>query len=66
MLFRGRNPPPQLVAMVAHTNAAYEEQNWLADSGANTLITHDLENLQVQQPFQQVDDVTVGMALHLL
>jgi hypothetical protein len=44
----------------SHTNAAYEEQNWLADSGANTLITHDLENLQVQQPFQQVDDVTVG------
>jgi hypothetical protein len=45
--FQGRNPPPQLAAMVAHTNAAYEEQNWLADSGANTHITHDLENLQI-------------------
>jgi hypothetical protein len=49
--FQGSNPPPQLAAMVAHTNAAYEEQNWLADSGANTHITHDLENLQIQQPF---------------
>lgn len=57
--FQGRNPPPQLAAMVAHTNAAYEEQNWLADNGANAHFTNELENLQIQQPFQHNDDVTV-------
>jgi hypothetical protein len=50
--FQGRNPPTQLAAMVAHTNSAYEEQQWLADSGANAHITNQLENLQIQQPFQ--------------
>lgn len=49
--FQGRNPPTQLAAMVAHTNAAYEDQQWLADSGANAQITSELENLQIQQPF---------------
>ena len=51
--FQGRNPPTQPAAMVAHTNSAYEEQQWLADSGANAHITNQLDNLQIQQPFQQ-------------
>jgi TRAP-type mannitol/chloroaromatic compound transport system substrate-binding protein len=43
--FQGRNPPTQLAAMVAHMNSAYEEQQWLADSGANAYITNQIENL---------------------
>jgi hypothetical protein len=43
--FQGRNPPIQLAAMVAHMNSAYEEQQWLADSGANAYITNQIENL---------------------
>jgi hypothetical protein len=58
--FQGRNPPAQLAAMVAHTNAAYEEPQWLADSGANAHITNSLENLNIQQPFQHNEEVAVG------
>ena len=47
--FQGHNPSTQLAAMVAHSNSGYEEQNWLADSGANAQITNQLENLQFQQ-----------------
>ena len=49
--FQGRNPPTQLAAIATHSNSGYEEQNWLADSGANAHITNQLENLQIQQPF---------------
>jgi hypothetical protein len=58
--FHGKNPPIQLAAMVAHTNSAYEEQQWLADSGANAHITNQLKNLQIQQPFRQKEEVAVG------
>jgi len=58
--FQGRRPPTQLHAMVSHTNAAYEDQEWYADSAANAHITHDLENLQIQQPFQNKEAVAVG------
>jgi hypothetical protein len=44
--YQGRHPPPQLAAMAAQTNALYDEdQEWLADSGANAHITNELENL---------------------
>jgi hypothetical protein len=46
--------------MAAHLNSGYEEQNWLADSGANAHITNQLGNLQIQQPFQQTEEVAVG------
>jgi hypothetical protein len=46
--------------MVAHTNAAYEEPQWLADSGANAHITNSLENLHIQQPFQHTEEVAMG------
>jgi transposase InsO family protein len=58
--FQGRRPPPQLQAMVAQSNTAYEDQEWYADSAANAHITHDVENLQIQQPFQSNDIVGVG------
>jgi hypothetical protein len=45
--FQGRIPPTQLAAMVVHTNFAYEEQQWLANSGANAHITNQLENLKI-------------------
>ena len=45
--FQGRHPPPQLAAMVAHTNSEYDEQQWLADSGANAHITSELDNLHI-------------------
>ena len=38
--FQGKNPPAQLVVMATQTNANYEEQPWLADSGANANITN--------------------------
>ena len=43
--FQGRNPPTQLAAMIAHTNSTYEEQQWLADSGANAHISNQFECL---------------------
>jgi hypothetical protein len=58
--FQGKNPPTQLAAMVSHSNSAYEEQQWLADSGANAHITNRLDNLQIQQPFQPTEEVAVG------
>jgi hypothetical protein len=58
--FQGRHPPTQLHAMAAHTTPAYEAQEWYADSAANAHITHDLENLHVQQPFQSPEGIAVG------
>jgi hypothetical protein len=46
--------------MVAYINSTYEDQQWLADSGANAHITNQLGNLQIQQPFQQAEEVAVG------
>jgi hypothetical protein len=46
--FQGRRPPSQLTAMVAHINSEIEDQQWLADSGANAHITNELEHLSVQ------------------
>jgi histidinol-phosphate/aromatic aminotransferase/cobyric acid decarboxylase-like protein len=56
--FQGRRPPSQLQAMVAHS--AYGDQEWYADSAANAHITHDLNNLQVQQPFPSTENIAVG------
>jgi hypothetical protein len=36
--------------MVAHSNVVSEEDDWLADSGANNHITTNLENLSINQP----------------
>jgi len=59
--YQGRHPPPQLAAMAAQANALYdEEQEWLADSGANAHITNNLENLSDQQPFEGNEMVAVG------
>jgi transposase InsO family protein len=46
--------------MVAQSNSVYEDQEWYADSAANAHITHNLENLHIQQPFQSNDAVGVG------
>ncbi|XP_059431594.1 uncharacterized protein LOC132165108 [Corylus avellana] len=58
--YQGRHPPPQLAAMVAQTNAAINDQEWFADSGANANITNNLENLNIQQPFEANETVEVG------
>lgn len=58
--FQGRRPPSQLQAMVAHSNDVYEDQEWYADSAANAHITHDLNNVHNQQPFQNNEAVAVG------
>jgi transposase InsO family protein len=58
--YQGRHPPAQLSAMMAHMNNTFEEQEWLADSGANTHVTNELDNLAIQQPFQGRESVTVG------
>jgi hypothetical protein len=52
--------------MAAQTNALYDEdQEWLANSGANAHITNELENLIVQQPLhyhQMVDVLKINNA----
>jgi hypothetical protein len=58
--FQGRQPPSQLQAMVANNNVVLEDHEWYADSVANAHITHELENLQIQQPFQHNEAVGVG------
>ena len=59
--YQGRHPPPQLAAMEAQSNDLYDdEQEWLVDSGANSHITNNLENLTIQQPFEGNDMVAVG------
>jgi len=58
--FQGRCPPAQLQAMVAHNNSILEDQEWYADSAANAHITHELGNLQIQQPFQNDEAIGVG------
>jgi hypothetical protein len=58
--FQGRQPPSSLQAMVSQSLPAYEDQEWYADSAANAHITHDLENLHIQQPFQNNETVGVG------
>jgi hypothetical protein len=58
--YQGRLPPTQLSAMVAQTNANYDTQEWLADSGANTHVTAEPENITNSQPFGGRDTVGVG------
>lgn len=58
--YQGRHPPTQLAAMVAHTNADLETQDWLADSGANTHITADPNTINNPVPFEGNETVGVG------
>ena len=58
--FQGRHPPSELAAMVSQSNNLQDEDEWLVDSGANTHITNDLENLTLQQPYQGDETVAVG------
>lgn len=52
--------------MTTQTNALYDEdQEWLADNGANAHITNELENLTVQQPFEGNEMVVVGNGARL-
>jgi hypothetical protein len=46
--------------MVSQSNNLQDEDEWLADRGANTHITNDLENLTLQQPYQGDKIVAVG------
>jgi hypothetical protein len=59
--YQGRHPPTQLAAMTAQTNTELDDQQWFADSGANSHITNELENLSLQQqPFKGNEAVAVG------
>jgi transposase InsO family protein len=58
--YQGRHPPSELAAMVSQSNAITEEEDWLADSGANNHITANLENLSINQPYNGTEAVTVG------
>jgi hypothetical protein len=68
--FQGRHPPSELAAMVAHPNAVSEEDDWLADSGANNHITTNLENLSINQPYNGTKlsplVIVVVFQLHIL
>jgi hypothetical protein len=64
--YQGCHPPTQLAAMVAQTDTQLEEQEWLADRGANAHITCNLENLSIQpQPFQSQESVAIGNGARL-
>jgi hypothetical protein len=59
--YQGRHPPTQLAAMAAQTNTELDDLQWFADSGANSHITNELENLSLQQqPFKGSEAVAVG------
>jgi hypothetical protein len=64
--YQGRHPPMQLVAMTAQTNEEFTNQEWLADSGANTHITADSSLLTESQPFDGSETVGVGNGTGLL
>jgi hypothetical protein len=51
--------------MVAQTNTTLEEQEWFADSKANAYITNELDNLTIQQPFENNETIVVGNGLGL-
>jgi hypothetical protein len=38
----------------------YDDQEWYADSSAKAHITNDVDNLHLQQPFQNFDTIAVG------
>jgi hypothetical protein len=63
--YQGRDRPTQLAAVVAQTNTAIEEQEWLADSGANAHIIDEVNNLTIQQPFANNETVAVGNGSNL-
>jgi hypothetical protein len=58
--YLGRHPPSELAAMVSQCNALRDEDDWLADSGANNHDTAELENLTIQEPYQGTESVAVG------
>jgi hypothetical protein len=59
--YQGCHPPSQLATMAAATHSATEiEQPWYLDSGANHHITSEIENLTLQQPYQRIENVTMG------
>lgn len=58
--YQGKHPPSELVTMVSQSNALCEDEDWLADSGANNYIMGDLENLTIQQPYNEAENVAVG------
>jgi hypothetical protein len=64
--FQGIRPPPQLVAIVANTNDAYEDKKCYDDSSTNAHITPDLDNLNIQKPFQNTNTVAMGNGASLI
>jgi hypothetical protein len=58
--FQGQHPPSELAAMVSHSNAASEEEDWLANSGTNNHIIANLENLSINQPYNGTEAAIVG------
>ena len=62
--YEGKNPPSQLVALVARSHpsasTSNEEVPWYADSGTNNHVTAVLDNLTLQEPFKGDDEVAIG------
>lgn len=57
--YQGQHPPTQLAAMAAKHNFE-EEQTWYAESGANTHLTANMGDLQLNQPYLVKGGVDVG------
>jgi hypothetical protein len=58
--YSAKPPVPVPSHSALSSNAALEDQQWCANSGANAHITADLENLHLQTPFNGPDKVAVG------
>lgn len=64
--FQGRHPPAQLAALTASHNTSYSSpinnvsSTWLTDSGCNTHVTPDLNNLSTASEYNGDEQVSVG------
>lgn len=64
--FSGRIPPQQLQAMLAdrystsNTNSSSTQSSWVADTGATSHITNELQNLNITTDYNGSDKVFVG------
>jgi len=64
--YQSRHPPMQLAAMTTQTKEEFANQDWPADSGANTHVTANSSLLIDPQPFDGSETVGVGNGTCLL
>jgi hypothetical protein len=58
--YQSRHPPAKLAAMASTSNGSQGGDTWLTDTGATDHLTANLNNLQLQAPYQGTEQVLVG------